>query len=201
MHWLVNASAVAVATVVFFWLLIVTFTTRAMVLRAQTEIDMAPDATEALADKRRLLSFAVVSDPGALAGLGTPPVRGADAALCLCGAAKVTGLHQSSYTRTAWLPMRVDAGSGALLSAVAAGHVRYVAIAGAVVRVALAPSTAEATKSGLLLMDMTSFDAPDGCQPLVPVPALPGTVSTTEAWADLVDLLFVGATPIHVLGW
>ena len=202
MLWLVNAAAVAVATVLFFWLLVVTFTTRALILRAQSEIEMAPDATEALADKRRLLSFAVVLSPAALGALGQPPARWTDAALCLCGAAgaQVTGLHQRAYTRTAWLPLRADAGASALASAVAAGNVRYLAIAGAIVRVAMVAGDAGAP-SGLLLMDMTSFDAPEGCTPLVPVPALPDTRSTTDSWADLLSLLFVGATPMHVLGW
>ncbi len=210
---LLLAAAGVVAAALLLWTLVITVSTRALLVRAQNELDMAPEGADGAADAKRLLSFSVTVDPTQLGELGPAPHL-PEMGLCACGDGphRSTETQQGKYLRTAWMPLRHESGAIALADAVASGRVRYLLAAGAAVRVAVVagggrgPAGGHADhkkKTALLLMDLSSFKPPSGCRAVVPVAALPGAASSPASWADLLDVLSdpASAPAMHVLGF
>jgi hypothetical protein len=200
----------AVALALLAWLVAHEATTRVLIERVRRELELGATApAEPDADSRLLLAFSVAYDARTLLALGPVPPAVPDVGLCACGGDGKDGVQAlaGEYRRAAWLPLRPEASSHALMNAVVSGRVRYLAVAGAVVRVMHLPPDRKhrpgQQKDALLLLDLSSFSPPAGCSAVVPVAALPGTASSATAWSDLVSALDGGSTThaLHIFAF
>lgn len=193
------AMLAGVAALVIGWVVYLVVSTRSLMVRVKRELDMAPSAPpESDSDRRRLLSFSIVAKSSGPQLLPAPPSSIPGVGMCYCDNTSGARAMPGDYSRTAWLPVDARAAdASALVNAILADRVRYLVIAGVVVG-----ASYSSEHKAILLHDLGSFKPPNNkCTVATPVPAIPGTSSSAEAWVFLTSILQNHGLPLHVLAF
>lgn len=182
-----------VATLVIGWVVYLVSTTRSLLVRIQTELDIAPTAApESDTDMRRVLSFSITSTVNALPDL----TEYSGVGMCTCPGSPAASAHPGVFKRTVWLTPTPSAGASALTNAILSGRVKYVIIGGAVAGAAYSHAY-----KAVILYHLGSFQAPENCTAVQPLPAIYGTSISDEGWKLLVHAVSTSSVPLHVIAF